>query len=89
LKSRDSKRCIYKSQTKSSSNYQADLDDNLAKYCKLAGIRKYSAHKFRHGWMERYKMTSLKKDKWSYNCAKLSKKNCCTLKKNICSPENV
>jgi integrase len=25
------------------------FDDNLAKYCKIAGIRKYSAHKFRHG----------------------------------------
>jgi len=25
------------------------FDDNLAKYCKIAGIRKYSAHKMRHG----------------------------------------
>ncbi len=25
------------------------FDDNLAKYCKIAGLPKYSAHKFRHG----------------------------------------
>lgn len=25
------------------------FDDNLAKYCKIAGLKKFSAHKFRHG----------------------------------------
>lgn len=35
-------------------NYLFDIgrstfDDNLAKYCQIAGLRKYSAHKFRHG----------------------------------------
>ncbi len=28
---------------------RSTFDDNLAKYCKLAGLKKYSAHKFRHG----------------------------------------
>lgn len=28
---------------------RSTFDDNLAKYCKLAGLPKYSAHKFRHG----------------------------------------
>ena len=28
---------------------RATFDENLAKYCKLAGLPKYSAHKFRHG----------------------------------------
>jgi integrase len=28
---------------------RSTFDDNLAKYCKLAGLQKYSAHKFRHG----------------------------------------
>lgn len=25
------------------------FDDNLVKYCKIAGLKKFSAHKFRHG----------------------------------------
>lgn len=28
---------------------RSTFDTNLAKYCKIAGIQKYSAHKFRHG----------------------------------------
>jgi len=28
---------------------RSTFDDNLAKYCELAGLQKYSAHKFRHG----------------------------------------
>ncbi len=28
---------------------RSTFDDNLAKYCELAELRKYSAHKFRHG----------------------------------------
>lgn len=28
---------------------RSTVDDNLAKYCELAGLQKYSAHKFRHG----------------------------------------
>lgn len=28
---------------------RSTFDTNLAKYCQIAGLRKYSAHKFRHG----------------------------------------
>lgn len=28
---------------------RSTFDDNLAKYCTIVGLRKYSAHKFRHG----------------------------------------
>jgi len=28
---------------------RSTVDSNLEKYCKLAGLKKFSAHKFRHG----------------------------------------
>ena len=33
------------------------------------------------------KMTSLKKDKWSYNCTNYRRKIGCVLKKRYCCPE--
>ena len=38
-------------------------------------------------WLQDKKMTSLKIDKWSYNCTNYRRKFGCVLKKRYCCPE--